>query len=156
MNKNKQIYIFLMCLFTSFLISSCVMDKLECKLWVINKSNSNYNIDWHYFEENESNVSYQNYLIQIYFDVWKEHQSNQNNYLNFLNESLLLDRINHQEICGPQVSGVDSVRLKFINIDSLFIHYQNKLPIDSFKCYKIIWYKKTELEKNDYKIDFID
>jgi hypothetical protein len=128
------------------------MDKVECKLRVINKSSSNYSIDWHYFDENERNISYQNYLIKEYFNVWNEHQSNQSNYLNFLNEFQLLDRINYQEICGPKVIGVDSVMLKFMNIDSLFIHYQNKLPIDSFKCYKNIWYKKAELEKMILKL----
>jgi len=145
-----------MCIFIVFMNCSCVMDKVECKLRVINKSNSNYNIDWHYFDDNVRNVSYQNYLIQEYFNVWNEHQSSQSNYLDFLNEFQLLDRNNYQEICGPKVIGVDSVMLKFMNIDSLFIHCQNKLPIDSFKCYKYIWYKKAELGKNDFKIDFKD
>lgn len=155
MKVKKTILKIVFCSITTLIGSSCVMDKVECKLKILNKSEKNYGYYWYHFNESDRNIKEKNERLKYYYDLWGKHQSTIENYLMHINEFNILSKIEYQTICGPKVgSGYDSIVIKYINIDSLFSNYLNNIPVDSFKGITEIWYYDRDLEKNNYKIEF--
>lgn len=146
--------------FTFLLVTSCVMDKVDCRLKIINKSSSNYGVkDWTNYAgsvgriSSKSQTEMHNYF-NIYFERWDFYRvTNPELVTNQLYEHNFISRNEYSEICGPRL-GYDTICLLFHNIDSLFYYYINKIPLKNFDDYFIKCYNTELLKANDYKIEF--
>lgn len=147
-NNSIKMNIFLLLVFL-FLTNSCVFDKMICDVYVINKSNIKYYIN---FYEPSNPGSINNFIERYYANddsITNQYRPPQNKINHSISPN---DSINfcfpHWKKNNNQISGM---YFCFLNIDTLnkYRNMKDKLKIENVS--KICFFSKTDLEKNNYR-----